>query len=138
MNDLGDTDLERFDVASIASISDCTTLGDALTKEMADIQAQLDLADARRELMEPVDPIWYARAKAALKYRGRTHQLITRRRGELVRLSRQENARRRWEYLWVMRHEPSYRELNIYGVEGWELVGFDTSKFIFKREIAKE
>jgi hypothetical protein len=52
---------------------------DEVELEIADIKGQLEAAVARRrETGEYADPVWFAKARAALRYRGAEHQQLLR------------------------------------------------------------
>lgn len=52
---------------------------DEVEREIAEIKAQLEIAMAhRRETGEYADAVWFAKARAALRYRGAEHQKLLR------------------------------------------------------------
>jgi hypothetical protein len=52
---------------------------DEVEREIAEIKAQLEIAVAHHQATgEYADPVWFAKARAALRYRGAEHQKLLR------------------------------------------------------------
>lgn len=52
---------------------------DEVEREIAEIKAQLEIAVAHYQATgEYADPVWFAKARAALRYRGAEHQKLLR------------------------------------------------------------
>lgn len=88
---------EELSVGDLRTIEECDDGLATLTRGVIDIEGQIDIAKALAIQGQYSDPVWFAKAKAALSWKKAGLQAIQKRRAAMVRAEklRQQNSRDR-------------------------------------------